>query len=204
VDFDWLADVDGQFYDDLGEPIPAAEIRLISAAEQLAAYIVWRIEVDAEYGPLTQISTIGDFADLDRPGGTELQHLSPKAECISWAYEAATYAVRLSDGVSLNAKEMEKVSRFDLAAFGSMGGKARYAPMRMLEDWAVGQYMAGTWKSADRAADLLAPDVLTHSKKIGAHLTPTNARRTLSKWFRNAAKSRAHWANLINPNLAHD
>jgi hypothetical protein len=97
IDPDWLTGVDGQFVDEKGKSIPAADVTPVTASQQMAAWGLWLIEEDAKGGQLTQIPKAATPLS-----GSELQRLSHKAECIRLATEALMYARRLSETVLLS------------------------------------------------------------------------------------------------------
>ncbi len=70
---------------------------------------------------------------------------------------------------------------------GKSGAEKRHRPMRDLRTWATEQYQAGQWQSANQAAHQLQDRAIAHGRTIGAHLTETNAQRTLADWFRKSA-----------------
>jgi len=71
---------------------------------------------------------------------------------------------------------------------GKAGAEKKAAPMRELEQWALMQYQAGEWPSANKAAHDLTPKVLKHGRHIGAILSEQNAQRTIAEWIRKARK----------------
>ena len=72
------------------------------------------------------------------------------------------------------------------SSIGKIGSQKRHAPMNKLEQWAVEKYRAGKYASANDAAYQLTAQVIEHGKKIGAHLKPSNAQRTIAEWFRKS------------------
>lgn len=66
------------------------------------------------------------------------------------------------------------------------GVEKRHERMRQLRDFAVGEYRAGRWVSANEAAHKLEGRVLAEGERIGARLMQSNAQRTIAGWFRAA------------------
>lgn len=101
----------------------------------------------------------------------------------------------LADSVSANNLALQgelHLSNFfnrkaERASNGKAGARKRHAKMAELKDWTLQKYKAGSWRSANQAAFELMPDVLTHSQKIGANLTKSNAQRTIAEWIRKSA-----------------
>jgi hypothetical protein len=74
---------------------------------------------------------------------------------------------------------------------GKAGAEKKLAPMRELEQWAITQYRAKEWPSANKAAHDLKERVLTHGRNIGAILSEQNAQRTIADWIRKTKKMSA-------------
>ncbi len=72
------------------------------------------------------------------------------------------------------------------SAIGKAGAVKRHSANAALREWAIGQYQAATWKSANQAAHALKEDIIEHGRKIGAHLSEENAQRTIAEWFRKS------------------
>ena len=72
------------------------------------------------------------------------------------------------------------------SAIGKSGAKKRHAPMTELRGWAIEQYRAGSWTSANKAAHDLKDSVIAHGRTIGANLTKENAQRTIAEWIRKS------------------
>ncbi|TWC67528.1 hypothetical protein [Herbaspirillum sp. SJZ099] len=70
---------------------------------------------------------------------------------------------------------------------GRAGAQKRHAKTAELKAWTLEKYKEGSWKSANQAASELVSDVLVQSQKIGAHLTKSNAQRTIAEWIRKSS-----------------
>jgi hypothetical protein len=82
--------------------------------------------------------------------------------------------------------EMEKSSIAKQS--GKAGSVKRHASMRELKQWTVDRFKASAWPSPLAASHELEVDVLTHGKKIGAHLSRYNAQRTIYNWLLESNK----------------
>ncbi len=69
---------------------------------------------------------------------------------------------------------------------GISGANKRHEPMRNLKEWAIAEYRAEVWPSANKAAHELKSRVIEHGKTINAILTKENAQRTIAEWFRKS------------------
>ena len=69
---------------------------------------------------------------------------------------------------------------------GIDGSTKRHNKMRELKAWAIEKYREKNWQSANVAAFDLTEQITEHGKKIGAHLSPANAQRTIAEWFRRS------------------
>lgn len=87
------------------------------------------------------------------------------------------------------ARELERLVSQRASAAGEKGAKIRHKPGKELMAWAVGKYREGQWKSANQAAYALKDSVIAHGRTIGAHLSETNAQRTIAAWINKAKKS---------------
>lgn len=72
------------------------------------------------------------------------------------------------------------------SSLGKDGAQKRHAPMATLRSWAIEEYKAGEWKSANQAAHALKDSVIRHGRTIGAHLSEENAQRTIAEWIRKS------------------
>lgn len=86
---------------------------------------------------------------------------------------------------SINDSAITKSLDEMFSRLGAKGADKRHAPMRALRDWALSQYQAGSWPSANKAAHDLKNQVMAHGRTIGAILTEENAQRTIAEWIRN-------------------
>jgi len=104
-------------------------------------------------------------------------------------YSAIEAANALANAMSIESgNEKLQKDRQDLfSRLGKSGADLRHAPMRELRDWALDQYQAGNWPSANKASHDLKEKVLAHGRTIGAHLTVENAQRTIAEWIRKSA-----------------
>ncbi|ADL56044.1 hypothetical protein [Gallionella capsiferriformans] len=66
---------------------------------------------------------------------------------------------------------------------GRNGAIEKNKTMRILEQWTLKQYDAGSWKTGNKAACELKEKVLAHGKAIEAYLSPANAQRTIAEWI---------------------
>lgn len=173
-----LEDESGQTFDDRNRPIDINLMPPISGIEQMASYGLWFLEV--ELGKMTP--KIMEHVKNTRV--TELSIADHKAECMLNAYQALYYAERLSNQVKLTREENEGIKNFDFSALGRSGAAIRHEPMRILREYALSLYEPQEWKSANLAAYELKDKILIHSRKINAHLKPSNAQRTIAEWFR--------------------
>lgn len=85
----------------------------------------------------------------------------------------------------MNGEGKTKGNLFSI--LGEKGAAKRHAPMAKLRSWAIQQYKAGEWKSANQAAHSLKASVIEHGRTIGAYLTEENAQRTIAEWFRKSS-----------------
>lgn len=86
----------------------------------------------------------------------------------------------------VGAKSDEEFLRNIFSKQGKSGAFKRHKPMRLLEKWTLDQYQIGKWPSANAAAHDLKDEVIAHGKTINAHLTITNAQRTIADWIRKS------------------
>lgn len=105
------------------------------------------------------------------------QYAIDKWELMEWA-SATSYL--------LGALSMP-LATFNPVDLGRKGAAKRHAQMAKLRSWAIQQYKAGEWKSANQAAHSLKASVIEHGRTIGACLTEENAQRTIAEWFRKSA-----------------
>jgi hypothetical protein len=181
-----LEDEDGRFFDDLGELVPSTMIRSISGVEQMAAFGLWFVDCEMGLpGPFTEDDY--DENRINPHGWREADVVNHKAECLLNAYQALSYAERLGRGVKLSADEVASVAKFDFSALGKDGANKRHAPMRALRAWALEQYRAGSWVSANQAAHELMGRVMEHGRTINATLQPSNAQRTIAAWINKSS-----------------
>lgn len=107
------------------------------------------------------------------------------SKSMSRIYEIAD-ALELANGYSMwkSAEELANEARRNA---GRAGALQRHLPMQNLREWALEKYKEGSWKSANAASFELMSKVLEHGKKIGAHLSPANAQRTIAEWIRKSS-----------------
>ena len=93
------------------------------------------------------------------------------------------------DGERLTAIKLLKGINTAASIAGKEGATKKHAPMTELRDWAIKEYKAGNWPSANRAAHALEKKVVEHGRLIKAILSEENAQRTIAEWIRKAKKS---------------
>lgn len=180
-----LENEDGSFLDDNNELIPAIPKPLLTGVEQMAAFGLWFIDCEMDIcGPSSEEDY--DVNRINPQGWMESQVLHHKAECLLNAYQALSYAERLSRGEKLTEEESEKMTHFDFSATGKEGAKKRHAQMNALRIWAVDLYRSSDWPSANKAAHDLQDQIMDYGRTINAILRPSNAQRTIAEWFRKS------------------
>ncbi|MGC2456704.1 MAG: hypothetical protein WA435_01755 [Gallionellaceae bacterium] len=104
----------------------------------------------------------------------------------SWGVlcEGYYYAGILAE--SVGERPNEEFLRNLFSKQGKNGALKRHEPMRLLKKWTLKRYQAGKWPSANAAAHALKDEVIAHGKAINAHLTETNAQRTIADWIRKS------------------
>lgn len=181
LDAEWLATEDGHYLDDDGFVIPPTVKPSYSAVEQLAAYGLWLI---SEY-------VMGSYGAIPKQGANENgfnrdEVIEHRAACMLLAYQAIVYCQRVLHRTKLSGAEKEQADKLNFSALGKAGAARRHAPMTTLRAWAIEEYHAGEWKSANQAAHALKDSVIKHGRTINAHLSEENAQRTIAEWFRKS------------------
>lgn len=183
LDVKWIAQDNGSYSDDTGNPIAPEVEKKYSAIEQLSAYGLWLISWENMY----LYGTV-PAEGVNEQGWAEADVIGHRSTNLLLAYQALTYANRICSGLKPSAAEEERLKHFDFSALGKIGAKKRHASMAELRAWAVEKYNAGKWPSANSAAHQLRDEVISHGRKIGANLTVQNAQRTIYTWLRQANK----------------
>lgn len=185
LDPEWISEGDGVYRDDEGDVIPINVKPAYSEAEQLAAYGLWLIT--------EEMQSMGPFGDDDFGEDGRNAHffekaevISHTAECMLLAYQALSYARKITMGGKPSAEEREIAASFDFSSLGKQGAAKRHAPNAALRKWAVEKFLAGTWDSANKAAYDLKDSVIAHGRTIGVVLSVENAQRTIAEWFRKS------------------
>jgi len=182
LDPEWMEGDDGVYYDDQGNPMPESVTPTYSGVEQLAAYGLWLART------LFYSRGEGDKdQEHNEQGWSHDEVAEHRAECLLLAYQALAYAQKLIIGAPLTEEEKARLARADFSKLGAAGAKKRHGPMNELRVWAVQQYKARTWASANQAAHELMRAVVDHGRTIGATLSEQNAQRTIAEWFRKSA-----------------
>lgn len=180
LDHEWLASETGGYFDNEGNEIPSDISISISVTEQLAAYGLWLIMVEHDsHGEIPE-EGLNDY------GWSREEAIEHSARCMLLAYQALAYANKILRGEELSQEEKEKAQQQNFSALGKKGANKRHAPTRVLRQYAIELYKSGSWPSANQAAHSLKNEIVIHGKKIGAHLSPENAQRTISEWFRKS------------------
>ena len=167
---------DGLYRGDNGAEIPATVPREFTASELMAAYGLSVLHGDKS-----------EFSDMrERPKAERLQSkalMKVRHEIAFVAYQALVYAHKLRHGQAPSAEGKPCVHLVDFSALGVAGAKERHKARAKLKEWATEKYRAGKWSSAHEAAHALTDEVLAYGRTIGAELKPSNAQRTIYKWF---------------------
>lgn len=197
LDLEWLAEEDGTYIDDNGNPVPPMITPTVTGVQQLAAYGLRLIENNLQELDVCDPSTGKNIVDSmgiaveqtfefdgrNAHGFTEAENTSHKAECLLQAYQVLSYAHRLLVSDPLTEGEKEKIGSVNFSSLGKKGADKRHAPNRALAAWAVALYKTKKWNSANEAAHNLKDEILAHGRTIGAVISETNAQRTFAEWF---------------------
>lgn len=108
---------------------------------------------------------------------------------IGLANQCIATARVIADPGLLNIKllsDFADIRRAEISRNGKKGTEKRHAPMRELRAWAVDQYRAKKWPSANNAAHELRDLIIEHGRTINAILKKENAQRTIAEWFRKS------------------
>jgi hypothetical protein len=139
LDPEWLANEDGEWFDDDDIALPSAIRRSFTPHEQLAAYGLWllRVELPA-VGPLPTEET-------NSWGWTREQVLEHQANCRLLSYQALALAQKILLGNELTAEEVAKAARAATArkaadALHSQPGGSRDKRVAIRAIWATGKY----------------------------------------------------------------
>jgi hypothetical protein len=178
LDPGWLADEDGNFFDNDGALVPRGLKAEYSAEEQLAAYGLWLVH------DLFESTGSVPEDEFNEQGWTSDQIIEHQAACMLLAYQALSYSQRVLRGTQLSAEEKDRAAQINFSELGKAGAKKRHAPMAELRTWAIKKYHAGEWKSANHAAHSLKDSIIQKGRTINAFLTEENAQRTIAEWFR--------------------
>lgn len=101
---------------------------------------------------------------------------------MAWSYATdAAYWI----GITKSARSM-KDDQVNFSELGKAGAAARHARLSDLRTWALEQYRAGQWPSANKAAHSLKDEVIKRGRTIGVSLSDENAQRTIAEWFRKS------------------
>lgn len=127
------------------------------------------------------VTILNDYNFVLHTFSTEFnKDIIPKKSLLElYAKTESKAAKEILKGICL--QEIEQASRS-----GKAGANKRHEPMKQLKKWAIDQYRAGSWPSANKAAYELKDRVIQHGQTIGAYLTKENAQRTLAEWFRKS------------------
>lgn len=105
--------------------------------------------------------------------------------------EAMDYLFEIADAINLSHgngmwEAADDLRSKELSQAGKEGAVKRHAPMGELKAWTIDRYREGLWASPNAAAFELVSRVVAHGKTIGAHLSPSNAQRTIYDWLRKS------------------
>lgn len=191
LDPESLASTDGSYLDDKGETIPSSVKPSFSAAEQLAAYGLWLLEVEMEcLGQIPEGDTdVGPISERNMYGWRRDEVIEHRAACMLFAYQALYYVHGIQSGAQPTADEVRQAEQVDFSALGKAGALKRHERTKQLKAWTLERYQTGKWPSANAAAHALKNDVIAYSKTIGAGLTESNGQRTIAEWIRASQKS---------------
>lgn len=184
-DPEWLASDDGLYVDDNGVAIPDAVKPILSPSDQLVAYGLWLIE--------SELNSCGEFDEwsesrsaIDEYGFTQSQIIEHRSACLLLAYQALFFSQKILDDASGNFVERPGFEKVNFSELGKAGAKKRHQKMSDLKVWTVDKWKRGNWSSANAAAFEISDEVISYGRSIGAHLTPSNAQRTIAEWIRKS------------------
>ena len=135
----WVAESDGTWLDDRGNPLPANVTPSMTATEQLAVYGLWLLKTEFfSLGPVPA-------GKSGEQGWTREEVLSHRAACIALAYQALVYAQKFLLGNKLSAEDIAKVARAATArqaaeALHSKPGGTREKRAAIRSIWSSGKY----------------------------------------------------------------
>lgn len=80
---------------------------------------------------------------------------------------------------------------------GANGAKVKKAKKMPVKEWAIKKYESGTLKPSV-AADRMKDEFIAYAKAMGLPYMPTNAKRLLTEWFKEADEERNTLRGLTN------
>ena len=165
LDPEWLANDDGRYLGDDGEPIPAESKPTIAAIEHLSTYGLFLIG--------EEFDSLGDLPDegLSNQGFSREQVQQHRAACLLFGQQAAIYARDLLLVTRPSADEMAQAAR---AASARKAADARHAadpkaPAKrfVYECWKTWQAKPGRYASAAAfARDMLDKQPILESQPV--------------------------------------